>query len=423
MKVLVVGGGGREHALVWKISQSPMVDKIYAVPGNAGIAEAAECIPVSADDTESILKLAVEKGIDLTVVGPEAPLVAGIVDIFTEKGLRIFGFNSMGARLEGSKVWAKEFMKRHGIPTGTFSVYDDPGAALEAVESHEPPFVIKADGLAAGKGVLIAESLGEAREAIEKVMVKKVFGDAGNRVVVEEYLTGDEISILAVFDGDSYRLLVPSQDHKRAYDGDKGPNTGGMGAYAPVPLVKSELAVRIRKEIIEPTFAGMQDDKIAGVGVLYFGLIITADGPKVLEYNCRFGDPETQVILPLFEGDLFEVMYESTARHLERVSFSNSDKSTACIVIASGGYPGSYQKGYPIEGIEEASRRGCIVFHAGTKMKDGRVHTSGGRVLGVTAVAKTLQEALQKAYKGVDAIHFTDSFCRGDIGKRSLQTI
>jgi len=423
MKVLVVGGGGREHALVWKISQSPMVDKIYAVPGNAGIAEAAECIPVSADDTESILKLAVEKGIHLTVVGPEAPLVDGIVDIFTEKGLRIFGFNSMGARLEGSKVWAKEFMKRHGIPTGTFSVYDDPGAALEAVESHEPPFVIKADGLAAGKGVLIAESLGEAREAIEKVMVKKVFGDAGNRVVVEEYLTGDEISILAVFDGDSYRLLVPSQDHKRAYEGDKGPNTGGMGAYAPVPLVKSELAARIRKEIIEPTFAGMQDDKIAGVGVLYFGLIITADGPKVLEYNCRFGDPETQVILPLFEGDLFEVMYESTARHLERVSFSNSDKSTACIVIASGGYPGSYQKGYPIEGIEEASRRGCIVFHAGTTMKGGRVHTSGGRVLGVTAVAKTLQEALQKAYKGVDAIHFTDSFCRGDIGKRSLQTI
>ncbi len=422
MKVLVVGGGGREHALVWKISQSPMVDMIYAVPGNAGIAEAAECIPVSADDTESILKLAVEKGIDLTVVGPEAPLVAGIVDIFAEKDLRIFGFDSKGARLEGSKVWAKEFMKRHGIPTGTFSVYDDPKAALEAVKSHEPPFVIKADGLAAGKGVLIAESLRAAREAIEKVMVEKVFGDAGNRVVAEEYLTGDEISILAVFDGDSYRLFVPSQDHKKAYDGDKGPNTGGMGAYAPVPLVTSELAERIRKEIIEPTFAGMQDEKIAGVGVLYFGIIITVDGPKVLEYNCRFGDPETQVILPLFEGDLAEVMYESTARHLERASFSNSDKSTACIVIASGGYPGSYRKGYPIEGIEEAGRRGCIVFHAGTTMKGGRVHTSGGRVLGVTATAQTLQKALQKAYGGVDAIHFTDSFCRGDIGRRSLQT-
>lgn len=421
MKVLVVGGGGREHTLVWKISKSPRVDTIFAAPGNAGIAELAECVPVNAEDTASLLTLATEKEVDLTIVGPEAPLVAGITDLFDSKGLRVFGFDSKGARLEGSKVWAKEFMDRNGIPTGWFSVYRDAGEALEAVASGTLPFVIKADGLAAGKGVLIAQSREEARDAVGKVMQEKAFGSAGDRIVMEEFLSGDEISVLSVFDGTTYRLFVSSQDHKRAYDGDEGPNTGGMGAYAPVQKADSEMMERIRREIVEPTFAGMEREGIAGVGVLYFGLILTDGGPKVLEYNCRFGDPETQVILPLLEGDLLEVMFEATEGNLDGVPFSNSTESAACVVVASGGYPGSYKKGYAITGLEDARERGCIVFHAGTVRRDEEVQTSGGRVLGVTAVAPSLQEALEKAYRGVEAIEFTDCFCRHDIGRRSLQ--
>jgi phosphoribosylamine--glycine ligase len=420
MKILVIGGGGREHTIVWKLSQSPQVDTLYAAPGNAGIAESAECLPVSPTDKEALAVFAVEKGIDLTVVGPEAPLVEGIVNFFTSKGLRIFGFDSGGARLEGSKVWAKNFMKRHGVPTGDFSVFDKPGDAIAAIEAGSPPFVVKADGLAAGKGVLICDSVEEGRAAVEKVMMEMAFGSAGSMIVLEEFLTGREISILAVFDGKDYRLFVPSQDHKRAYDGDTGPNTGGMGAYAPVPFVDSELFERIRRVIIEPTFTGMLSDGIAGSGVLYFGIIDTDEGPKVLEYNCRFGDPETQVILPLFEGDLAEVMLEATMQNLEGVSFSNSGQSAACVVVASGGYPGSYKKGCAVEGLEEAARRGCILFHAGTERKDGALQTSGGRVLGVTAVAGTLREAIETAYRGVEAVHFADCFSRRDIGKMGL---
>ncbi|HER42893.1 MAG TPA: phosphoribosylamine--glycine ligase [Candidatus Eisenbacteria bacterium] len=421
MKVLVIGGGGREHTLVWKIAQSQNVEKIYAAPGNAGIAELAECVPVGADRYEALLSFADERDIDLTVVGPEAPLVGGIVDLFAAKGRRIFGFDSSGARLEGSKVFAKEFMRRHGVPTGGFEVYERQKDLLEAIERGEPPYVLKADGLAAGKGVVIAESKREALVAAARIMKERVFGSAGDRVVLEEFLEGPEISILALFDGESYRLFAPSQDHKRAFDGDGGPNTGGMGAYAPVPAADAAFLERVRAEIAEPTFEGMRKEGFGGAGVLYFGLILSGDGPRVLEYNCRFGDPETQVILPLFAGDLAEAMFAATERRLGEVFFENSPDSAACIVIASGGYPGDYEKGYPIEGLDEARKRGCIVFHAGTKIDGGRVVTAGGRVLGVTAVDRSLEGALDRAYDGVAAIRFEKAFHRTDIGRKGLE--
>lgn len=423
MKVLVIGSGGREHTLVWKIAQSEKVDKIYAAPGNAGMAELAECVSMGVDDHEALLEFAQEKEIDLTVVGPEAPLVAGIVDLFASKGKRIFGFDSRGAQLEGSKVFAKEFMKRYGIPTGDFAVFEDLDSALAAVESGTPPFVIKADGLAAGKGVIIAKDREEAKAAVLRIMKEKVFGAAGERLVLEEFLSGQEISVLAVFDGTTHRFFLPSQDHKRAYDGDEGPNTGGMGAYAPVPIADAGLLEHVRTEIAEPTFEGMRREGFTGAGVVYFGLIITPDGPKVLEYNVRFGDPETQVILPLFEGDLAEVMFKAADGELGDVAFSNSQMAAACVVIASGGYPGSYNKGYAIEGLDEAKKRGCTVFHAGTKLDEGRVVTSGGRVLGVTATASSLEGALDVAYRGVDAISFTDSFNRADIGLKAIEKL
>jgi phosphoribosylamine--glycine ligase len=421
MNVLVIGGGGREHALVWKVAQSTLVTKIYAAPGNAGIADCAECVNVGTEDLDGLLKLALEKKIDLTVVGPEAPLVAGIVDLFSSKGLRVFGFDRKGARLEGSKVWAKEFMKKNGIPTGGFRVFGNAGAALKAIDSQSAPYVIKADGLAAGKGVIIARTARDARAAIELIMKRREFGVAGERVVIEDFVSGEELSILALFDGESYRLFVPSQDHKRALDNDGGPNTGGMGAYAPVPVYTADLAARVIKEIIEPTFEGMRAEGITGAGVVYFGIMVTNEGPKVLEYNCRFGDPETQVILPLFKGDLAQVMFEAASGRLAGVPFENSGESSACVVIASGGYPGQYQKGYPVEGLEEARRSGCIVFHAGTVLKDGVLVTAGGRVFGVTAAAPTLQAALDTAYRGVEAIRFTGCYSRRDIGKKGLK--
>jgi phosphoribosylamine--glycine ligase len=421
MNVLVIGSGGREHAIVWKIAQSPAVKKIYAAPGNPGIAAHAECVGVGADDLDGLLALALEKKIDLTVVGPEAPLVAGIVDLFTSKALRIFGFDKKGARLEGSKVWAKEFMKRYDIPTGEFRAFGNATSAIKAVDSMEAPYVVKADGLAAGKGVIIAKTAREARSAIELVMKRGAFGAAGERIVMEEFLSGEEVSILALYDGNSYRLFVPSQDHKRARDHDEGPNTGGMGAYAPVSLYDEGLAARVRKEIIEPTFEGMRSEGIRGAGVLYFGLMITKSGPKVLEYNCRFGDPETQAILPLFTGDLAQVMFEAAGGAFGTAPFENSAEAAACVVIASKGYPGSYDKGHPIEGLDRARDEGCIVFHAGTAARDGAVVTSGGRVLGVTATGPTLREAVDAAYRGAAAISFTGCFSRSDIGKKGLR--
>ncbi len=421
MKVLVVGGGGREHAIAWKIEQSPQVDKIYAAPGNAGMEEIAECVPIPADDKQALMVFAREKGIDLTIVGPEGPLVSGIVDFFNENDLRIFGFDSKGALLEGSKIWAKEFMKKYRIPTGGFATFKDHCAAQDAIEIGSPPFVIKADGLAAGKGVFICESIEEARSAVTSMMKDAVFGEAGKRIIIEEFLEGHELSILAIFDGKDYRLFVPSQDHKRAFDGDKGPNTGGMGAYAPVAWVDHELSEKIRMEIIEPTFNGIQSEKITGAGLVYFGIIITEGGPKVLEYNCRFGDPETQVILPLFKGDLFEVLYEAVGQNIDSVDFENSTDFCTCVVVASGGYPGSYKKRYEITGLEEADDKGCMIFHAGTAKSNGRFVTNGGRVLGVTAVARLLEDAVSKAYSGVGTISFKDCFSRSDIGKKGLK--
>lgn len=420
MRVLVIGGGGREHAIAWKLSQSPRLAKLYAAPGNAGIARVAECVPVGADDAQRLLDFALEKRIDLTVVGPEAPLVAGIADRFSARGLGIFGFSGAGARLEGSKVWAKEFMRRHGVPTAGFTVCEGADAAFAAIERTPTPLVLKADGLAAGKGVIIAATRGEAREAVSLVMVKKEFGTAGNRLVVEEYLEGAEVSILALFDGSTYRLFAPSQDHKRALDGDRGPNTGGMGAYAPVPDFTADALGRVRAEIIEPTFKGMRADGIAGAGILYFGLMLSAGGPKVLEYNCRFGDPETQAVLPLFDGDLLETIDAATRGELDRVPFACGPRAAACVVVASGGYPGPYRTGFEIEGLDEAERRGCVVFHAGTALRGGSVVTAGGRVLGVTAVASGLAEAIGAAYRGVEAIRFEGARSRSDIGARAL---
>jgi len=420
MKVLVVGGGGREHTIAWKLSKSPHVDKIFAAPGNAGIAGLGECIPVGAEDKKTLLEFAQENKVDLTVVGPEAPLVSGIVDLFRGEGLRIFGFDSKGSLLEGSKVWAKQFMEKYNIPTGGFSVFDNHCSAQNAIDSGTPPFVIKADGLAAGKGVLICQTVEEARSAVDTVMQKKQFGTAGDRIVFEEFLEGTELSVLAVFDGKDYRLFVPSQDHKRAFEGDKGPNTGGMGAYAPVPVLNHALEEKIRIEIIERTLSGIQSERIEGAGVVYFGLMLTPAGPKVLEYNCRFGDPETQVILPLLKTDLFEVLYEATENNLESVDFENSSEVCTCVVIASGGYPGKYEKGLEISGIVEAGETGCTVFHAGTKLENGRTVTSGGRVLGVTATAPTLKDAIDKAYTGVDMITFEGCFSRRDIAWRAL---
>ncbi len=422
MKVLVLGSGGREHALIWKIAQSDKVDKIYAAPGNAGIAELAECVDISVNDKRKLMEFAGAKGIDLTVVGPEAPLVSGIVDLFVENGLRIFGFDGRGALLEGSKVWAKEFMRKYRIPTGGFAAFNNHCEAQNAVDAGKPPFVVKADGLAAGKGVIICETREKARGAIEKMMKEKELGEAGSRVIIEEYLEGPELSILAVFDGRDYRLFAPSQDHKRVFDDDKGPNTGGMGAYSPVPWLDRGLSEKIRIEIIEPTLNGIQAEEITGAGVIYFGLMITREGPKVLEYNCRFGDPETQAILPLFKGDLFEVLFEATGSNLESVDFENSADSCACVVIASGGYPGPYGKGYRISGLEKADDTGCIVFHAGTAIRDGGFVNDGGRVLCVTAVARNLQDALEKAYRGVDLISFQDCFSRRDIGRKALES-
>ncbi len=421
MKLMVVGGGGREHAISWKLSKSPLVEKVYAAPGNAGMEEVAERCNVGATDIDGLLQLSKEKGVDLVVVGPEAPLVGGITDRFRAEGIKIFGFSREAARLEGSKVWAKEFMKRHNIPTGSFEIFTDPDDVMKGIAGGEPPFVIKADGLAAGKGVIIAESGEEAREAVSRLMVEKVFGSAGERVIVEEFLKGEEVSILAVFDGKDYRLFVPSQDHKRAYDGDEGPNTGGMGAYAPVPLVNEELRGRIVREIVEPTFNGIIEEGLSSPGVLYFGLIITEDGPRVLEYNCRFGDPETQVILPLLDSDLAEVVLSAVEGDLGAVEFSNISKAAVCVVIASGGYPGSYKKGYEIKGLQKAMDEGCVVFHAGTERVDGKIVTSGGRVLGVTALGDNLEEALRKAYRGVEVIDFENSFYRKDIAARAFK--
>ncbi len=423
MKVLVVGGGGREHALVWKIAQSPLVDEIIAAPGNAGIATLARTVAVRADDVEGLTRLAVEEECDLTVVGPEIPLTLGLADRLTERGATVFGPSRAAARLEGSKSFAKDVMARAGVPTARAWLTTDRDEAVDRAVEIGYPVVIKADGLAAGKGVVIATDEREATEAIDDAIVRGRFGSSGASVLVEEYLEGEEASILAFTDGQRVAVLAPSQDHKRALDGDAGPNTGGMGAYAPAPVVTSGALERVRTDVLEATVRALADlDGTVYRGVLYAGLMFTADGPKVLEYNCRFGDPEAQVVLSLLDGDLVEIMTATARGQLDPSTVKSRAGGAACVVVASGGYPGPYEKGKVISGLETAAAMdGVVVFHAGTAAEEGRIVTSGGRVLGVTGTGPDLSTALERTYAAARAIHFGCARYRTDIGHRALK--
>ena len=419
---MVVGGGGREHALVWKVLRSPQVDEVIAAPGNAGIGEVARCAEVKAEDIEGLLRLAQDEKVDLTIVGPEAPLALGIVDRFQGAGLRIFGPTEEAAKIESSKVFAKELMAKYGIPTAEFQVFDNPQKAREYIRKMGAPIVVKADGLAAGKGSIVCGTLEEAYRAVERIMEEREFGDAGDLVVVEECLVGEEASILAITDGEAIKPLLPSQDHKPVYDGDKGPNTGGMGAYAPAPVVTGEVAEVVMKRVLRPAIEGMAKEGILYRGVLYAGLMITEEGPRVLEFNCRFGDPESQAVLPLLEGDLVEILEAAVEGRLREVEVRNSDGAAVCVVLASGGYPGKYEKGKVIEGLEEVETMSdVVVFHAGTARRDGEIVTDGGRVLGVTAVAPDIPKAIERAYEAVGKVRFEGMHYRRDIGQKALR--
>lgn len=421
MRVLIVGGGGREHALAWKIEQSPQVDKIFCAPGNAGIAEIAECRDVNAEDIKALLFLARQEGVDLTVVGPEAPLVGGIVDVFVEEGMTIFGPSRRAALLEGSKVMAKEIMQRYGVPTASFKVFDEVEKAVTYIKRSGGPVVVKADGLAAGKGVIVADTVPEAVEALEKIMRHKAFGEAGRRVVIEERLEGEEVSVFAFVDGENYILMPEAQDHKAVFDGDKGPNTGGMGSYSPAPVFTPELKNRIEKEIFNPLLKGLRQEGIIYRGVLYAGLMITREGPKVLEFNVRFGDPETQVLMPRLKSDLAEILLSVAKGSLARTKPQWSEECAVCVVLSSRGYPGAYEKGKVISGLEVLKgEEGIMVFHAGTARDNNNYITSGGRVLGITACRPTLEEAVSKVYQAVEKVQFEGCHYRRDIAYRAL---
>ena len=419
MKVLLVGGGGREHALAWKISRSPLNPLLFAAPGNAGIEELAECLPIQAMDIDALIAFAREQEIDFTVVGPEAPLKCGLVNRFQDHGMSVFGPTREAARLETSKVFAKEFMTRHHIPTASALVCDAPDAASRAVREGKPPLVIKADGLAAGKGAIVARTTDEALAAVDRIMVERVFGEAGRRLIVEEYLRGEEASILALVDGERYLTMIPSQDHKPVFDGDRGPNTGGMGAYAPAPVVTGAIMRQVEETILSPAVSGMAREGCPFQGVLYAGLMITADGPRVIEFNCRFGDPEIQAVVPTLQDDLLELMMNTARGDLRGVGALRFEGSAVCVVMASGGYPGSYRKGYRIHGLQDQDP-GVVIFHAGTRRENAGVLTDGGRVLGVTGVGPDVAEARQRAYRAVESIYFQDAQYRSDIAYRAL---
>jgi phosphoribosylamine--glycine ligase len=418
MKVLVVGSGGREHALVWAIRRSARVTALFVAPGNAGTGAVAENVDIAATDIDALVAFARERAIDLTVVGPEAPLTAGIVDRFREAGLACYGPTAAAARLEGSKAFAKEFMQRHHIPTAAFSVFDDAAAAKAFARSLDAPLVVKADGLAAGKGVIIATTHEDAERAIDDMMIDKRFGEAGGRVVVEAYLEGEEVSVHAICAGGRALLLPSSQDHKRAFDNDAGPNTGGMGAIAPVPWIGDDELKRVRSEIIQPVLDGMQSEGTPFTGTLYAGLMLTRSGPNVLEFNTRFGDPETEVLMPLAVDDIVDLFAAAAADELPAGAWT-SDGAAATIVLASGGYPDSYPTGLAIDGLE-GDVPDTMVFHAGTRHDDGRVVTAGGRVLAVTGWAGSLRGALDAAYRRARTIRFDGAFMRSDIGRRHL---
>lgn len=421
MKILIVGSGGREHALAWKISQSPLVKKIYCAPGNPGIAEIAECVDIEAENIEGLYSFALKQKIDLTVVGPEDPLMAGIVDRFRDGHLHIFGPTKRASIIEGSKVFAKMLMRKHGIPTGDFKVFGDVKLAQKHVATCKFPLVVKADGLAKGKGVFVCKTPEEAHKHLDDIMSDKIFGQAGNKVIVEEFLVGEEVSILAITDGNTIAPLSSVQDHKAVYDGDKGPNTGGMGAYSPVPIVTNDLQLNIEENILVPIVHAMKREDRPYKGVIYAGLMITSTGPKVLEFNARFGDPETQVLLPRIKSDLVPLLLSTAKDTLEDTEIVWNDNTSICVVMASKDYPDKYIGGFPISGLEAAGKLPNIqVFHAGTSLKYGRIVTNGGRVLGVTAVGKDIQEAQKNVYEAIQRITFEGAHYRRDIGAKAL---
>lgn len=417
MKVLVVGSGGREHAIVWKLSQSPKVDKIYCAPGNAGIGTLAELVPIGAMEFDKLAEFAKNESIDFTVIGMDDPLVGGIVDKFEAEGLRVFGPRANAAIIEGSKAFSKELMKKYNIPTAAYETFDDYDKALEYIKKGDFPVVLKADGLALGKGVLICSTLEEAEEGLKTLMIDKKFGDSGNTVVIEEFLTGQEMSVLSFCDGRTIVPMVSAQDHKRAYDGDKGLNTGGMGTFSPSRVYTPELAEECMRTIYQPTVDALNAEGRTFKGIIFFGLMLTEKGMRVIEYNARFGDPETQVVLPRLKNDLMEIFEACVDGTLDKINVEWYDSGTACVVLASGGYPESYAKGYEITGLEEAEKaENIIVFHAGTALRNGKFVTNGGRVLGVTGIGSDLDEAIRTAYEGVKLVDFKDKHYRKDIG-------
>ena len=420
MKVLIVGSGGREHAIAWKVAQSKKVDKIYCAPGNAGISEVAECVPIGAMEFDKLVAFAKEKEIDLTVIGMDDPLVGGIVDVFEKEGLRVFGPRKNAAILEGSKAFSKDLMKKYNIPTAAYETFTDPEKALEYLETAKMPIVLKADGLALGKGVLICQTLEEAKEGVKTLMMDKKFGSAGDEIVIEEFMTGREVSVLSFVDGNIVKIMSSAQDHKRAKDGDQGLNTGGMGNFSPSPFYTKEVDGFCKKYIYQPTVDAMKAEGRPFKGVIFFGLMLTPDGPKVLEYNARFGDPEAQVVLPRLENDIVDVFEACIDGTLDQVDLKfDNDRATVCVILASDGYPVEYKKGFPIEGLEKfKGKDDYYVFHSGTKFNEnGQIVTNGGRVLGVTATGKDLKEARKKAYEATEWISFENKYMRHDIGK------
>ena len=420
MKVLIVGSGGREHAIAWKVAQSKKVDKIYCAPGNAGISEVAECVPIGAMEFDKLVAFAKEKEIDLTVIGMDDPLVGGIVDVFEKEGLRVFGPRKNAAILEGSKAFSKDLMKKYHIPTAAYETFTDPEKALEYLETAKMPIVLKADGLALGKGVLICQTLEEAKEGVKTLMMDKKFGSAGDEIVIEEFMTGREVSVLSFVDGNIVKIMSSAQDHKRAKDGDQGLNTGGMGNFSPSPFYTEEVDEFCKKYIYQPTVDAMKAEGRPFKGVIFFGLMLTPEGPKVLEYNARFGDPEAQVVLPRLENDIVDVFEACIDGTLDKVDLKfDNDRATVCVILASDGYPVEYKKGFPIEGLEKfKGKDDYYVFHSGTKFNDkGQIVTNGGRVLGVTATGKDLKEARKKAYEATEWVSFENKYMRHDIGK------
>ena len=419
MKVLVIGGGGREHAICWKLSKSPKVDELYCAPGNAGIAEVAKCVDIGVMDFEKMADFAKKEAFDLVVVGPDDPLAGGIVDVLEEKGLRVFGPRKNAAILEGSKAFSKDLMKKYNIPTAAYENFDDPEKALVYLRTEAKfPIVLKADGLALGKGVLICQNLQEAEAGVKEIMEDKKFGSAGNTMVIEEFMTGREVSVLSFVDGKTIKTMTSAQDHKRAKDGDQGLNTGGMGTFSPSPFYTKEVDEFCKKYVYQPTVDAMAAEGREFKGIIFFGLMLTADGPKVLEYNARFGDPEAQVVLPRMKNDIVEVMEACIDGTLDQIDLQFEDNAAVCVVLASDGYPVKYEKEIPMYGFENfKDKEGYYCFHAGTKFKDGQIVTNGGRVLGVTAKGKDLKEARANAYKATEWVDFDNKYMRHDIGK------